>query len=577
MAHPAYTLPAGVDDVNEKEFNQLILGRMRWVLDDDFDSVAIATIDASFDAVDARSTVIEATVAANLQTLTDAVATEAATRADAITDTNDALVANATALANSIASEAATRTAADDAGAAALAAAEQNTAALLADAETKRVAELKANADADGVESARATAAEQVVQTGLDAEINATNADFAARDVVAADLRADLTAETDERIASLNSTKTKLEANIKENRAEAVAERDALEQALTNARNAAVDTLNALVDETDVRLSAVDAAALVHRKTLNASVIAADGVLAESIASERALSDAADAHASATVANLTVAVAENHAAAAESLSVAVTALDIYHTERVDNATAEHRASFADHLAYLQQLHNRSIATNEDVAALANATDLADAGLRNDTDVLRGQMLQANAGLTAEIGRVEAELFTTKLAAASERTELTAALATLQSEHDALKNNTATEVVRLEAALAATKAELAGTINRTQAQVRENEEVAASSMSAMQSGVDEDQGQLPTFLAVTAIISTIVSAIVSIMINKCTFNLFGTVGLCCVLPTGGGWLVEMVPLGHSVRVIPTCGSTHLPYTRPHLPLAPLALC
>jgi hypothetical protein len=73
---------------------------------------------------------------------------------------------------------------------------------------------------------------------------------------------------------------------------------------------------------------------------------------------------------------------------------------------------------------------------------------------------------------------------------------------------------------LDAALATSKAKLEAMLNATQQDVQSNEASAADAVLALQSGVDEDQQQLPTFLALTAIVSTIVSAIISILFAKC---------------------------------------------------------
>ena len=104
--HHAAALPcSGINDIDEMERNQLALGGMRWIHDDDFNSTVIAAIDATFDAVGARNAKIEAAAVANLKTLTEAVDLEATTRAADVAATNGALVANATELKAAIATE----------------------------------------------------------------------------------------------------------------------------------------------------------------------------------------------------------------------------------------------------------------------------------------------------------------------------------------------------------------------------------------------------------------------------------------------------------------------------------------
>lgn len=76
----------GVDDPNEVELNQMQVGQIRWVYNDDFDATAAAVIAARFDGVDARNTAIEATAAANLKTLAEVDEAEETARKAEVSD-----------------------------------------------------------------------------------------------------------------------------------------------------------------------------------------------------------------------------------------------------------------------------------------------------------------------------------------------------------------------------------------------------------------------------------------------------------------------------------------------------------
>ena len=84
----------------------------------------------------------------------------------------------------------------------------------------------------------------------------------------------------------------------------------------------------------------------------------------------------------------------------------------------------------------------------------------------------------------------------------------------------MKNDTSSEVLRLEAALAATRLELEAVLNETNNRVALNAMDAEASRSSLASAQTDAEKELPTFLAVTAIVSTLVSILISIIVGKC---------------------------------------------------------
>ena len=642
-----------VDDPDEIESNQMQIGQLRWVFNDDFDSTAAAAIATRFGGVDDRNGAIEATAAANLKALTEAVDAEEAARKAEVSGEEKRAVRAEGDLAAKLNVEESGRLANDSAIRSDLADAVDSIAENAAAAEATRVKELGDNANADAGEKARAQKAEQTLTANLDAHDAANVESFAQRDATIATLQNELDAEevarkkhinetkeelnefiesvrnsaqaargeqytkvTDEREGAitgvqkeLNSTDVKLTAadtaaaavlntvnktlnaqdagekaraqkaeqtltaNLDAHDAanvESFAQRDATIATLqneldaeevarkkhinetkeelnefiesvrnsaqaargeqytkvTDEREGAITGVQKELNSTDVKLTAADTAAAAVLNTVNKTLNAQDGALGDSLATAVGDSQAADAHLHVVVDNLTNAVAENHEAAANSLDVAITALDAFHTERVDNRTAEHREQFGNHSWYLSLLHNRSIATNEDVADLMAAMALADATLANATDLLRSNVERADEGLQNETERVEGELITFKLVTASQYSALV-------GQHEALKTRTASEVSRLEAALATARRDLEAVLNETNAQISVNAMDAEASRSVLASTQTEAEKELPTFLAVTAIVSTVVSILVSIIVSKCSGGGGGGGG-------SGGW-------------------------------------
>ena len=510
-----------VDDPDEIELNQMQIGQMRWVFNDDFDSTAAAAIATRFDGVDSRNAAIEATAAANLKTLTEAVdAEEAARQAEVSSEKKRAIRAEGELVANLNGEESA-RLANDSAIRSDLAGAVDSIAGKAAAAEATRVKELGENAEADAAEKARAQKAEQTLAANLTAHDAANVKSFEQRDATIATLQGELDAEELARKKHVNETKEELNEFIANVRDTAASELGTQYTQVTGERVAAIAGVQEELKSTEVKLTAADTAAAAVVNSVNTTLNAQDGALGDSLATAVGDSKAADAHLHVVVDNLTTAVAENHEAAANSLDVAITALDAFHTERVDNRTAEHREQFGNHSWYLSLLHNRSIATNDDVADLMAAMELADATLANATDLLRSNVERADEGLQNETERVEGELMTFKLVTAAKQSALLAEIAVLRGQHVALKNSTASEVSRLEAALATARRELEAVLNETNTQISVNAMDAEASRSVLASTQTEAEKELPTFLAVTAIVSTVVSIVVSIIVSKCS--------------------------------------------------------
>ena len=515
-----------VDDPDEIESNQMQIGQLRWVFNDDFDSTAAAAIATRFGGVDDRNGAIEATAAANLKALTEAVDAEEAARKAEVSGEEKRAVRAEGDLAAKLNVEESGRLANDSAIRSDLADAVDSIAENAAAAEATRVKELGDNANADAGEKARAQKAEQTLTANLDAHDAANVESFAQRDATIATLQNELDAEEVARKKHINETKEELNEFIESVRNSAQAARGEQYSKVTGEREGAITGVQKELNSTDVKLTAADTAAAAVLNTVNKTLNAQDGALGDSLATAVGDSQAADAHLHVVVDNLTNAVAENHEAAANSLDVAITALDAFHTERVDNRTAEHREQFGNHSWYLSLLHNRSIATNEDVADLMAAMALADATLANATDLLRSNVERADEGLQNETERVEGELITFKLVTASQYSALV-------GQHEALKTRTASEVSRLEAALATARRDLEAVLNETNAQISVNAMDAEASRSVLASTQTEAEKELPTFLAVTAIVSTVVSILVSIIVSKCSGGGGGGGG-------SGGW-------------------------------------
>ena len=223
-------------------------------------------------------------------------------------------------------------------------------------AEATRVTELAENAAADDAEKTRAETAEQQLTDAASAHEAANAASFAARDATIEKVQEDLAAEEAAREKHVNETKADLDSYITSVKETAAADLGAQYGTVTSERKAAVAAVERKLNNTDEKLTAADKAAAVVLGTVNKTLNKQDTALGADLATAVGDSKAADAHLHIVVKNLTGQVADNHEAAANSLDLAITALDAFHTERVDNRTEEHRAQFGNHSWYEGQLY-----------------------------------------------------------------------------------------------------------------------------------------------------------------------------------------------------------------------------